>query len=155
MRVVVDTNVLVSGVFFGGVPGRILDAWRDGKLTIVVSPAILDEYHRVGRVLASRYEGVDIEPILALVTLHGEVVEAVKVEIGPGQAPSISVGVRGVAFKTVGVLGEDLVAGRRESARPTVDDVDGAGVHDRNLAFDVLEQARHRQVVESVVVEVA
>ncbi|MBI2403438.1 MAG: PIN domain-containing protein [Gemmatimonadetes bacterium] len=38
MRVVVDTNVLMSGVFFGGVPGRILEAWRDGKLTLVVSP---------------------------------------------------------------------------------------------------------------------
>jgi putative PIN family toxin of toxin-antitoxin system len=52
VRVVLDTNVLVSGVFFGGLPGRILEAWRDGKLTLIVSPAILDEYLRVGRVLA-------------------------------------------------------------------------------------------------------
>ncbi len=26
-------------------------------MTLVVSPAILDEYHRVGRLLAERYEG--------------------------------------------------------------------------------------------------
>ena len=30
MRVVLDTNVLVSGIFFGGVPGRILSAWAEG-----------------------------------------------------------------------------------------------------------------------------
>lgn len=30
MRVVLDTNVVVSGVFFGGVPGKILSAWSAG-----------------------------------------------------------------------------------------------------------------------------
>ena len=38
MRVVVDTNVFVSGVFFGGPPGRVLAAWRDGTIEVVVSP---------------------------------------------------------------------------------------------------------------------
>ena len=76
MRVVIDTNVLVSGVFFGGVPGRILDAWRDGKLTLVVSPAILEEYERVGAVLATQYEGAELEPFLALVAVHADVVQA-------------------------------------------------------------------------------
>jgi putative PIN family toxin of toxin-antitoxin system len=75
MRVVVDTNVLVSGIFFGGVPGRILTAWRDGKLTLVVSPTVLDEYQRVGSVLRTRYHGADLEPVLALVAVHAEVVE--------------------------------------------------------------------------------
>ena len=76
MRVVVDTNVLVSGVFFGGVPGRILEAWRDGTITLVVSPAILDEYHRVGRLLAAEYPGAELEPFLALVAVRAEVVDA-------------------------------------------------------------------------------
>ena len=31
MRVVLDTNVLVSGIFFGGIPAEILDAWTDDK----------------------------------------------------------------------------------------------------------------------------
>lgn len=76
MRVVIDTNVFVSGVFFGGVPGRILEAWRDGTLTLLVSVAILDEYYRVGRLLAARYEGVHLEPFLALVAVTAEVVDA-------------------------------------------------------------------------------
>lgn len=55
MRVILDTNVLLSGVFFGGVPGRILAAWAAGQLELVLSPAILTEYRRVGADLARRY----------------------------------------------------------------------------------------------------
>ena len=33
-RVVLDTNVALSGIFFGGVPGRILGAWQVGHLTL-------------------------------------------------------------------------------------------------------------------------
>ena len=32
MKVVIDTNVLISGVFFGGMPSRVLETWRDGKI---------------------------------------------------------------------------------------------------------------------------
>lgn len=76
MRIVLDTNVLVSALFFGGVPGRILDAWRDGTVQIVLSAEILDEYQRVGRILAADYPGVDLEPFLALLTVEAEIVEA-------------------------------------------------------------------------------
>lgn len=75
MRIVLDTNVFVSGVFFGGVPGRILEAWRDGKLMLVLSPEILDEYRRVGHRLSRQYPGVHLEPFLRLVVVHGEVIE--------------------------------------------------------------------------------
>ena len=57
MRVVVDTNVLASGLLFGGEPGHILSAWTTGAFVLVVSPSILDEYRRVGHALAR--EGTD------------------------------------------------------------------------------------------------
>jgi predicted nucleic acid-binding protein len=38
VKVVLDTNVLVSAVFFGGVPGRILAAWRDRRIRLVSRP---------------------------------------------------------------------------------------------------------------------
>lgn len=76
MRIVLDTNVFVPAVFFGGVPGRILEAWRDGRLQLVLSAAILDEYQRFGQALSARYAGVDLEPILALLTVEGESIEA-------------------------------------------------------------------------------
>ena len=44
MKIVVDTNVIVSGVFFGGSPGAVLEAWRDGSVELVVSPQILEEF---------------------------------------------------------------------------------------------------------------
>ena len=44
MRVVLDTNVLVSGLAYpGSVPGRIVGAWRLGSLDVVLSRHILDE----------------------------------------------------------------------------------------------------------------
>ena len=76
MRIVLDTNVFVSGVFFGGVPGRILEAWRDARVRLVLSADILDEYQRVGQVLGSQYSGVDLEPFLRLLTVQAEIVEA-------------------------------------------------------------------------------
>ena len=76
MKVVLDTNVFVSGVFFTGPPAQILGAWRDGRVTVVLSTAILEEYRRVGIKLAKRYEGADLEPLLALLLVHSDLVDA-------------------------------------------------------------------------------
>lgn len=74
MRIVVDTNVLMSGIFFGGVPGRILTAWREGRFELAVSPDVADEYARVGERLAQRFSGVDVQVILDLIVRNAEVV---------------------------------------------------------------------------------
>ncbi len=76
MKVVLDTNVFVSGVFFGGLPGQILAAWRDNAVTFVVSPEILDEYEATGQRLATDFPGVDLDPLIALVAKEGTVVQA-------------------------------------------------------------------------------
>jgi predicted nucleic acid-binding protein len=55
MKIVMDTNVFISGVFFTGPPHRILKAWQRGDLDLVISEEILDEYRRVGRILAEQY----------------------------------------------------------------------------------------------------
>jgi len=48
LRVVLDTNVLVSGLAYpGSLPGRIVTAWRQGGLDVVLSRYILDEMVRV------------------------------------------------------------------------------------------------------------
>lgn len=48
LRVVLDTNVLVSGLAYpGSVPGRIVTAWRQGALDVALSHHILDEMVRV------------------------------------------------------------------------------------------------------------
>jgi putative PIN family toxin of toxin-antitoxin system len=76
VRIVLDTNVFISGVFFTGPPYRILEAWRDGRIQLVVSPQILDEYKKVGEALASQFLDTDLQPIFDLLTLHAEVVSS-------------------------------------------------------------------------------
>ncbi|MEX0599801.1 MAG: putative toxin-antitoxin system toxin component, PIN family [Rhodothermales bacterium] len=78
MRVVLDTNVLLSGFFFGGVPGRILEAWRDGKVRLVLSSPILDEYRTAGSVLELKYGGTDFPSFIALLALNCELMDAVE-----------------------------------------------------------------------------
>jgi putative PIN family toxin of toxin-antitoxin system len=48
LRVVLDTNVLVSGMAYpASIPGRIVAAWRKGALELVLSRHIVDELARV------------------------------------------------------------------------------------------------------------
>ena len=48
LRVVLDTNVLVSGLVYpGSIPGRIVAAWRHAGLEVVLSHYILDETVRI------------------------------------------------------------------------------------------------------------
>ena len=44
MRIVLDANVLISGVFWSGHPFRVLDLWAKDRLAVLVSEAILREY---------------------------------------------------------------------------------------------------------------
>ncbi len=76
MRIVLDTNVFISGIFFSGPPSQILKAWKDKKIQIVLSNQILAEYQRVGEELSSKYSEIDIIPIIDLLTIYGEVVDS-------------------------------------------------------------------------------
>ena len=43
MRLVLDTNIVVSGLIWGGVPRQLLDLGRDGRVTLFTSSQLLDE----------------------------------------------------------------------------------------------------------------
>ena len=78
LRAILDTNVLLSGIFFGGVPGRLLTAWQDERLALVLSPTILAEYHEAGAELAARYPALaaPLDSILTLLAQTATIVEA-------------------------------------------------------------------------------
>lgn len=78
MKVVVDTNVVVSGLLFGGVPGQILTAWSTDEIHLVISPPILEEYRRVGLELSKGREPLvsALETLLAMLTMHAVIVDA-------------------------------------------------------------------------------
>lgn len=47
MRVVLDTNTLVSALLFSGTASRIVSLWQSRQITVIVSGATLQEYLRV------------------------------------------------------------------------------------------------------------
>lgn len=47
MRAVIDTNVLLSGLLWGGIPHALMEHVRNGALTLISSPALLAELARV------------------------------------------------------------------------------------------------------------
>lgn len=47
VKVVIDTNVLVSATLFGGNPEQILDSAEEGKIKILISEEILEEFKGV------------------------------------------------------------------------------------------------------------
>lgn len=47
LRVVLDTNVVISGVHFGGIPRQILELAVDRHFLPLTSPSLLAELHRV------------------------------------------------------------------------------------------------------------
>lgn len=47
MRVVLDTNVVVSALLWGGTPFQLLHAATEGQIVLATSPALLDELRSV------------------------------------------------------------------------------------------------------------
>lgn len=47
MRVLYDTNVLVSAILFGGLPRRLLQRALRGEVDLVSGPTLLDEFEDV------------------------------------------------------------------------------------------------------------
>ena len=57
MKVVLDTNVLVSGILFTGPPHQILPAWSEGRFELVFTADIHEEYRRVAAELPQQFPG--------------------------------------------------------------------------------------------------
>lgn len=74
MLVVVDTNALISAAFFGGKPGLGLDAWREGKLDLLLGEETISEYVDVLHRISEKYPRVDVAKI-PLITTCGILVE--------------------------------------------------------------------------------
>jgi len=77
MRVVLDTNVLASGLTYpASVPGRLLSAWRQGGLTVVLSHYILDELARIlPRMRKSPTTPAEVRELVDILMFQVEIVE--------------------------------------------------------------------------------
>lgn len=73
MIVVLDTNVLISGIFWSGAPNRILKLWQEQRFKFAISLEIIDEYRRVGQELGRKYSQIDVDGIIDLIVFHSHI----------------------------------------------------------------------------------
>ncbi len=82
LRVVLDTNVLLSGIAYpASVPGKIMAAWRHGSVDVLLSGHILDELRRVLPRLAHRHglSMAEIDDLVDALSIQAEVIEPLPV----------------------------------------------------------------------------
>lgn len=100
MKVVLDTNVLVSGLMFpSSTPGRIVAAWSEAQFDVVSSHEQLVEigrvlgYPRIRRIL--KWSDQRIEQFVKLLFVRVEVVErdltATEIPRDPDDAPILGI----------------------------------------------------------------
>ena len=77
MRIVVDTNVLISGIFFGGFPRRILISIIHKELTACATTEIINEYEEIVEEMIGRKQGHLNRTILAPLIQIMEIIEPV------------------------------------------------------------------------------
>lgn len=77
MRIVIDTNVLISGVFFGGFPRKILSAVVEQKLTACATTEIINEYEEIVQEMINRKQGHINKTILSPLIKAMEIIEPV------------------------------------------------------------------------------
>ena len=47
IKVVVDTNVVISAILFGGIPGELISFWKSDRIRPLASREVIDKYIKV------------------------------------------------------------------------------------------------------------
>ncbi len=77
MRIVIDTNVLISGVFFGGFPRKILSAVVGQKITACATAEIISEYEEIVHEMITKKQGHINKAILSPLIRTMEIIEPI------------------------------------------------------------------------------
>lgn len=109
LKVVLDTNVFISGVFFKGPPCRILKEWQAGTFELVISQEILDEYRRVGEILPEKYTTVDLPPFLRFVVEYAKVYQPVALNSPVSEDPGADKG-NFSSLRTFSAISKNVIA---------------------------------------------
>jgi putative PIN family toxin of toxin-antitoxin system len=117
LRVVLDTNVLLSGIAYpASVPGKIMAAWRHGSVEVLLSAYILDELRRVLPRLTQRHglTQAEIDDLVDALSIQAEVIEPL-----PGLEPDLRDGddqpVLGTLLAALKASGADyLISGDKD-----------------------------------------
>jgi putative PIN family toxin of toxin-antitoxin system len=83
IRACLDTNVWISGIIFGGAPGKVVQLALDKRFVVITSGAILNE---VERVLATKFE----LPSKDVKRLRNRIIQVADVYEPPGELKVIA-----------------------------------------------------------------
>lgn len=75
MRIVIDTNVLISGIFWGGIPAEIVHSWTDGRCKVICSAEIIAEYGEILKRVNPGFEPSELDKILSFLISRSEIVQ--------------------------------------------------------------------------------
>ena len=80
MKIVIDTNVIISGVFFGGYPKEVIEAVKEDKVTAYATQEIIDEYEETVHEMIVRKQGHFNTTRFSLFTSKLQLVEKIDIE---------------------------------------------------------------------------
>jgi uncharacterized protein len=109
MRVVIDTNVLVSGILNPhGYPGRIVDAVLSETVIVLHDDRILADYQEVLQRPAFGFPRADVDAVLDFIDFAGEHLTARGIDLvlpDPSDLPFLEVAIAGLADALVRGIG--------------------------------------------------
>ncbi len=77
MTAVIDTNVVISAIFWPGKSRRCLALWARRRFHLAITVPIFEEYVEVARRIAEKFSSVDPEPWLRWIERKAKVYESV------------------------------------------------------------------------------
>lgn len=111
MKIVADTNVVISGLFFGGKPGEIIKAIVNSKIKACATTEIIDEYSEiVERMVLKKHGEINVNLLLPLINSF-EIIRRksnIKISRDPDDDKFIECAIDGKALYIVSV-DEDLL----------------------------------------------
>ena len=54
MKIILDTNIFISGIFWAGNSNKVLNLWKENKFELVTSKEIIEEFLKVMKDSTSR-----------------------------------------------------------------------------------------------------
>lgn len=75
MRIVIDTNVLISGIFWGGIPAEIVHAWTNERCKVICSAEIIAEYGEILKRVNPGFELSELDKILSFLISRSEIIQ--------------------------------------------------------------------------------
>jgi len=129
IRVVLNTSVWISGIFWHGLPHRLLRAWRDGMFEVIVSAPLLAELQRklnekVSLLGASPELAAEWLDVIAVAAIFVEPQENIQVCRDPNDDMFLEAAVAGRAdylisgdqdLLAIGSIGKTLIVSPRQA----------------------------------------